>query len=385
MQNGFFAVACLLFLMTQCFAQPAPSQEKDAAPTIEINAVRFSPDGKTLATSATKTKNYASVGREVALWNVATGDVLHMMKSDAPNEMAVAIAFSPDGKIVADLSIATQDNKMGDSKIALWEVSSGKLLRLLQIPQGEVVLSLAFSPDGKTLVGGSGNEKNQPQTQVNFWDAETGKSFRTFKGLQGCPCGLAFSSDGKQLAASGWKLNGAEVLGAEVKIWDLASSQVKHILTADKVVVEKIIFSPDGKILATAGNKIEKDNGVGDGDVKLWDVETAALKYSLMEEERTPQYKRQNAEFLAFAPNGKTLYGGGMTFDQKFGSEIWAWDAETGKLLRTFAQKQINEIRGHALVADLSPDGKVIAFANEIGEIQIISSKDGSLIRSFQK
>jgi WD40 repeat protein/tetratricopeptide (TPR) repeat protein len=106
-----------------------------------VEAVAFSPDAKTLA--------LASRGGSVQLWDVATGDVLAILKGHS-NAVA-SVAFAPDGRTLASSG--------GDQTVRLWNVKTRR--ELMQLDSGNVelsqVYSLAFSRDGqKLLVGGGG-------------------------------------------------------------------------------------------------------------------------------------------------------------------------------------------------------------------------------------
>src|SRR2546428_3577989 len=64
----------------------------------------------------------------------------------AHSDWVLSVAFSPDGKTLASGS--------GDNTVKLWEVSTGTELRTLK-GHSYGVVSVAFSPDGKTLASGS--------------------------------------------------------------------------------------------------------------------------------------------------------------------------------------------------------------------------------------
>src|SRR5207247_10534201 len=116
--------------------------------TQSVYVVDFSPDGKLLA-SATGIFQQALRNNpgEIKLWEIATGKELAAFAS--PGGLLLALRFSPDGKTLASAG--------WDKSIRLWDVPSQQLRATLMGSTGGV-RALAFSPDGKTLATG-GYEK----------------------------------------------------------------------------------------------------------------------------------------------------------------------------------------------------------------------------------
>jgi WD40 repeat protein len=193
-----------------------------------------------------------------------------------------------------------------------------------------MVLSLSFSPDGKTLAS-TGHDFT-----IKLWDVATGTEFRTLKGHSAPVTAVAFSPDGKILASASRDYT--------IQVWDVATGAVLHTLKVERsefatqpgdwAIAFSVAFSPDGKILAS---------GNYDNTVKLWDIATGAVLRSL-------DGHSHMAHAVAFSPNGKTLASG------SYDSTIKLWDVATGAVLRT--------LKGHlAPVSSVafSPDGETLA------------------------
>src|SRR5262249_33904016 len=155
---------------------------------------------------------------------------------------------------------------------------------------------LAYSPNGKTLLGGSEKENY-------LWDIATGKEIRSF-GWKNAWVAL-FSPDGKTLAVG-------EYPGA-IGLWDVATGKGIFRRPGHRQRIENVVYSPDGKTLASL-----------DGDwgepVRLWDVATGK------EIRQLAQHNRWGIRSIAYSPDGKTLASTERT-------TVSLWDTATGKVI----------------------------------------------------
>jgi WD40 repeat protein len=123
------------------------------------------------------------------LERVLGGDKSGALFADRVN----AVRFSPDGKTIA--VGGGEPSRSGD--ISLWDVASGKLLKNWPERHSDAVLTLDFSPDGKLLASG-GADKLARVTEI-----ASGKQVQLFEGHTHHVMGLAFRADGRVLATAG--------------------------------------------------------------------------------------------------------------------------------------------------------------------------------------
>jgi WD40 repeat protein len=182
-----------------------------------VNAVAFSPDGKTLAS--------ASRDRTVKLWDAGSGATLQKLVGHTNGVSAVA--FSPDGKTLASAS--------RDRTVKLWDAGSGAVRQTLEGHMGYIT-AVAFSPDGKTLASASYDGT------VKLWDAGSGAVRQTLEGHTDWVNAVAFSPDGKTLASASEDRT--------VKLWDTNSGECFSTVGVGKILYS-ISFDPNGRSLHT--------------------------------------------------------------------------------------------------------------------------------------
>jgi WD40 repeat protein len=208
------------------------------------------PDGRTLLV--------ADAGEAVALWDLKSGKPIRRI--EFPGARAYAFALSPDGKMLA-AEIHTNPN---NHRISLRALPSGKEIHVLTIPRDPWARSsggqLAFSPDGRTLAFGHNRT-------VRLWDVRTGKALRPLEGHNQPVGPLAFSPDGRLLATGEVEelRNGSRrrdwILRKDIRLFDIATGRRVLHIEGKKGDFRAVAFSPDGRLLAAVN---------GGGLVRVW-------------------------------------------------------------------------------------------------------------------
>jgi RNA polymerase sigma factor (sigma-70 family) len=294
----------------------------------DVAVFALSPDGKRLVTAA---------GSTVVVWDVETGQ--ERCRFEAHAGAVHGIAFTPDGKAVV--------SDADDSVIRLWDAATGKELRRFEGHAGVTetvgkfgeaitqngVYSLAFTPDGKTLVSRGADRT------IRVWEVATGKELRRIEGLPGWPS-LAVSPGGKTLAGV---VSDSSKGPSEVRLWDVATGNELRRLSREGVL-SCVAFSPDGKLLAAGwGANGSSGRRPGGGDVTLWEVATGKQVGSL-------EGHQCLVVSVAFSPDGKTLLSGSMDCTTRL------WDVSTAKELGRVGEAM------YVAAAAFSPDGRLLAL-----------------------
>jgi WD40 repeat protein len=236
---------------------------------------------------------------------------------------AAALAFSPDGKLLA---VGTNGRPSGAK---LFDVATRKEARDLPCEGRGAGFSVAFSPDGKLLAVG---DYDLAVTVRNVADGAEVASLpgdperRKYRQARG----VAFSPDGKRLAVG--------YSSGEVFVWDLASKTVAVKFDHGNSI-DALAYSPDGKLIAT---------GTSYG-LRLWNAADGKQVVAL---DQTGSGKHE-VKAIAFLPDGKTV----VTADSP--GFVRFFSAEDGKELRSFKMPAVGRettIQGLAV----NPDGKTV-------------------------
>lgn len=208
--------------------QPPPG------PTIAINSVAFSADGRWLAA--------AQADDKVAVVDVTTWQARATLPANSRGSRYVA--FSPDSRTLASAG--------QDQTVRFWEVPTFQEKTWLARSSGPV-LSLVFAPDGKLATSSP--------SRVTLWDVAAGKEFTHLDLPDGVgqKIPLTFSPDGATLAVG-------------TVLWDLRRQKVDDWLTLLVPQSDQAAYSPDGARLAVA---------LQNGAVKMVDPVRRVLKSTM--------------------------------------------------------------------------------------------------------
>ena len=299
-----------------------------------VSSVSFSPDGRFLA---------MVVGHwEIKLWSVA--ERRQMVTLEGYSSGVQSVAFSPDGTILAWASTG---------RVRLWSVTEGREFATLE-DHGSEWRSVAFSPDGTILALGGFD-------MIELWSMAEGREIGILKGHLDWG-DLLFSSDGRILASAGWQKvwlwsvterseiatfsgygrfvfspDGGTLATAgndTVRLWSVAERREIDTLEGHDAWVTSVVFSPDGKILATSSV---------DSTIRLWSV-------GHQREIVTLKGHGDAVESVAFSPQGTILAS--------------ASEDSTVKLWSVTHRRQIATLEGHDRPVEsviFSSDGRTLA------------------------
>lgn len=251
-----------------------------------------------------------------------------------------ALAYRPDGKVLA----------FGTFKaVRLLDPESGKDVAMLP-GEAEDVRAVAFSPDGKLLAAAGGLPARSGE--VKIWDVEKRAALRTIIGHTDCIYAVEFAPDGRSLATASYdKL---------IKLWDVASGKEMRTLKDHIDAVYALAFTPDGQRLVSAS---------ADRGVKIWDVASGERLYTLSE-------PTDGLNTLALDPEGRRVAAGGL--DRTI--RVWSLGARSGTLLNSLIAHEDAIVK-----LAWSPDGQYLASASADKEVKVFKADDLSVVKTWRQ
>jgi len=278
---------------------------------------------KTKKKESQKVVKHESKDPEFTRWKI-----IKTLKEHTNNVLSVAI--TPDGKSLASGS--------WDRTIIIWNPVTGEDIKTLT-GHSDWVCSLAFSSDGNYIISGSYDQT------IKIWEVKKWECIRTISGHFSFINFVAFSPDGKYIASSSYDKS--------IKIWKVESGECIRTLKGHALEVWSIAFSPDGKHLVS---------GSIDKTIKIWEIETGKCINTLVGH-------TDWVYSVVFSPDGKYIASGSR---DKL-ARIWNWKANDC----------INELKGHfedVGTVTYSADGRFLATGSYDKTIKVWNVKDGSCL-----
>jgi WD40 repeat protein len=293
----------------------------------------------------------------VKLWRTSDGSVARTLTATGLHQVT-SLAFGPPGTNLIAAGYY-------DGSIRLWNTTNGALVRTFTPCSGKVT-SLAFSPTAAQLAVGSGDWITRILSLSSGAVLNNGGNGSVFN--YGVVRSVAYSPDGSMLAVAGEDTNLVKtifVLDGSSFYLNAALPQGLNIpppasapfSTPVSNSVTSLAFSPDGNTLAS---------GCLDQTICLWSTATWALQ-------RTVTNTGPGIISLAYAPNGQTLFAGDL------GGVITPWVASTG--LRAYSSWTAHT--GPIWSLACSVDGSKLVSGGDDHAVQLWQTANGKWVTNL--
>ena len=323
---------------------------------LPVQLLAFSPDSRRLATAS---RQFAGeITGDVALWDIAAGRLLNTLSGKRFAGVR-ALRFAPGGQTLAIIALDSAERK---SDLQLWDVGTAKV-RARAAANAEMD-RLLFSPDGTLLIAGD------MDGAVSVWNGQTGQFLTTFAPARQLTH-PTYSPDGRRIAAvaaNGW-----------LQLWDAGTGHLldSFATNADfkpdaRYLGAEPVFAPDGQAIAyVVPHK---------GAVEIYDLKTRQRRQIYAPEKNATELSNSIpnsktwAERLLFSPDGKML---AYCVNN---NKTWFVDVQSGSVVGTVDVSFISDALNNngELSARFTPDGKSFLALREFS-INIYDAPSGTL------
>jgi WD40 repeat protein len=334
-----------------------------------VGTLGAEPGGESVAVSPDGTRIAVGHGDgTIRLWDAATfQQAAEPMRLPQP-QLVVSLAFSPDGRFLASGTFTR-------AGVVIWDLATGRSRHTL--PAAGAV---AWLPGGSTVVAGRDSEVDG-QMQLGQWDATDGRLLRSVPVARYLPLDLAISADGSHVAI-------ARSIDDPVAVWRLADGRRVTTVPA----APYLAFAPDGSLVTCDVHGLIKQYAIPSGR-KLRDLNT-------IEESSGAGGITVTTDGVVVGHGGPTTVGmWSLTSDAVStillgpGSYRDAAAGPTGQLVVATSNNQptvvlrrgVDWLRNDGKVLDVvfSPDGRRLAAASEKGQVRIWDAATRRLVSSF--
>lgn len=272
--------------------------------------------------------------RSIHVFETETGKIVQ--KISAHRYLVSSVAISPDGSLIASGSGFSQPRPPDSpgGQVLIHDVETGKLLKSWNDTYG--VTALAFTPNGKKLVTGSGDlgRVAPPDPGVlRLFEVGTWREIRKFEGHEFWITGVAVGPGGRAMASSS--------ADGTVRVWELDSGAEIARYQGGDGWVRSVSFAPEGLRVAFAGD---------DRIVRVRDVGLGGRSVDFVGHEH-------QVNGVSFGPNGRLLSAGG---GRRGPGEALVWDVEAGLRGGVIAQA-----KGRVSSLSLAANGRLVALGIE--------------------
>jgi WD40 repeat protein len=297
-------------------------------------AVAWSPDGKLLATMG-------GLRGRITLWDPQTGKMVWDVVGDRTG--SEALAFSNDGRLLLT-TVAKTGSEDQDAALTLWDVATGTVAGRVAgyYPNKGPVANFArhISLDrahGLLALIASDN----PGEPVGIYDMKDWALQGTVAVAKDTPEAVAFGPDGTLAVGT---------IGGQIALFDARTRTLKRIIDSGPTGVESLAYSPDGRYVVSGAF-------YGSDPIRVWSATDGTLV-------RSYEAELSNVNGLAWSPDGR--YVASASFDRAL--RLWPFTSDgPGQIVATF--------KGGAWSVAVSPDGRFLAGGSSEADVVIAEIK----------